>query len=127
MATPRTQQKILFIIEDEEETCDNCKENGSNADNFSSDSYYNRNKQLFKDRYQTNAESKRAYQSDYNLINSEKYSAYQKSYYEKRREKLLESKKEKVLCECGKMVSIGHLTCHKKTSIHIKRMNSMTK
>jgi len=127
MATPRAQQKMVFIIEEEEETCVECQEKGSvNADQMQ-DTYYNRNKELFKEKYKINAESKRAYQIDYNLINSEKYTAYQKSYYEQRREKLLESKKEKVLCECGKMVSVGHLTCHKKTNIHIKRINAMTK
>lgn len=104
-----TANKAIFIIEDEEDE----------------DTYYARNKDVFKERYMKNKENRKAYQSDYNLINSEKYSQYQKSYYEQKREALLESKRGKVACDCGKIVSIGHLTCHKKSSIHMKRMNAM--
>ena len=115
--------KIIFIIEDEDQEihCDNIKDDMSCKDK----TYYSRNKDIFKERYISNLENKRAYQIDYNLINNERYTEYQRSYYEKRREKLLESKKEKVMCECGKMVSLGHLTCHKKSNIHIKRMSSL--
>jgi hypothetical protein len=114
--------KIIFIIEDEDQEihCDNIKDDMSCKD----ETYYSRNKDIFKERYISNLENKRAYQIDYNLINNERYTEYQRSYYEQRREKLLESKKEKVMCECGKMVSLGHLTCHKKSNIHIKRINA---
>jgi hypothetical protein len=107
-----SSKDICFIIEDEDEQI-------IKNDN---ETYYSRNKDLFKERYTKNAENKRAYQTDYNLINNDKYTEYQKSYYQKRRDALLESKKEKIMCECGKIVSLGHLTCHKKTNAHIKRM-----
>jgi hypothetical protein len=122
------KKNIIFIIEngDEEELVnDTSSFHNSNINNYENDSYYARNKDMFKERYLSNLENKRAYQIDYNLINHEKYSEYQKNYYERRREKLLESKKEKVMCECGKMVSAGHMTCHKKSSIHFKRINAM--
>jgi hypothetical protein len=87
--------------------------------------YYEVNKDRIKERYQNNAESLIAYQKDYNLINHERYAEYQKNYYEQRKEKLLQAKKEKVTCECGKVVTVGHLTCHKKTNIHIKRLTKL--
>jgi hypothetical protein len=108
MTSNINQQKIVFVIEDD-------------ADDATT--YYSNNKNAFKERYLNNLESKRSYQIDYNLINNEKYNEYQKKYYEQRRESLLETKKEKVKCECGKMVSAGHLTCHKKTSIHLRLMS----
>jgi hypothetical protein len=110
-----SSKDICFIIEDEED------EQIVKNDN---ETYYARNKDVFKERYLKNVENKRAYQNDYNLINNDKYTEYQKSYYQKRRDTLLESKKEKVTCECGKIVSLGHLTCHKKTSSHTKRLIS---
>lgn len=103
---------ICFIIEDDED-----------ENNTANETYYSRNKDVFKERYLKNMENKRAYQSDYNLINNDKYSEYQKKYYQKRKDELLESKKERITCECGKIVSFGHLTCHKKTSSHYKRMS----
>ena len=104
------RRNVTFIIESDDE-----EDNETHT-------YYSRNKEAFRERYTNNIEVKRAYQNDYNLINNEKYTEYQRIYYEQRREKLLESKKEKVMCECGKMVSRGHMTCHKKSNSHIKRI-----
>jgi len=128
------KNKIIFIIENEDEDdnfndsqeirCDYEKNDIINDSEEVKNSYYSRNKDAFKERYMDNLENRRAYQNDYNLINHERYSEYQRSYYEQRREKLLESKKERIMCECGKMVSAGHMTCHKKSNIHIKRMNA---
>jgi hypothetical protein len=111
MSKRSNSQKVVFTIEND----DNDREEGS---------YYSRNKSMFKERYLNQLENKRAYQIDYNLINNEKYTEYQKNYYQNRKEKILENKKERVLCECGKIVSAGHLTSHKKSNIHFKRMNS---
>ena len=86
-------------------------------------SYYELNKEKIRERYQNNAEKLKAYQTDYNQANHDKYISYQKSYYEERKEELLRSKREKIICECGKKVSIGHMSCHKKTKIHLKKMN----
>ena len=88
-------------------------------------SYYEENKDKIKERYRNNADSLIAYQKEYNLINHEKVSEYQKNYYERRKEELLRAKKEKVTCECGKVVTIGHLSCHKKTNIHLKKLAKM--
>lgn len=88
-------------------------------------SYYETNKERVKERYLQNAEKNRAYQIEYNLINQDKYTEYQKTYYESKKEEILRTKKEKVTCECGKVVSLGHMTCHKKTNIHLKKMAAL--
>jgi hypothetical protein len=43
---------------------------------------------------------------------------YQKSYYESKKEEILRMKREKITCECGKLVSMGYMTAHKKTKKH---------
>jgi hypothetical protein len=112
----KKKQNIIFIIENDDD--DNEERSPSN------NTYYQRNKDTIKEKYAQKADKARAYQVEYNLINNEQYTAYQKNYYCQKREEILESKKEKVVCECGKMVSLGHMTCHKKTAIHLKRLNS---
>ena len=104
--------KIIFIIEED--------------DTPSPETYYSRNKEIIKEKYRKNAEKRLEYQTTYNLINYEKCAQYQKSYYEKRKRELLEKQAQKVLCECGRMVSLGHMFSHKKTNIHKKHMKNRT-
>jgi hypothetical protein len=85
-------------------------------------SYYQINKEKVRERYINNSEKLKAYQTEYNLINHEKYAEYQKIYYEKRKEDILREKKQKIVCECGKEVTMGHLSCHKKTTLHFKKL-----
>jgi ribosomal protein S27AE len=85
-------------------------------------SYYQLNKQKIQEQYATKREDKLAYQMEYNLINRDKYLDYQKTYYESKKEEILRTKREKVTCECGKSISMGHMTTHKKTNIHLKRL-----
>lgn len=73
--------------------------------------------------YLLNKKEKLEYQKYYHETNKEQYLDYQKNYYEKRKESLLAEKKEKVVCECGKVTSAGNLQCHRKTNIHTKIMN----
>ena len=84
--------------------------------------YYEANKEKVKQRYVDNVDRLKAYQIEYNNINHEKYIDYQRNYYEEKIEEILRAKKVKVVCECGKEVSLGHLSCHKKTNIHVKKM-----
>ena len=84
---------------------------------------YQKNKKEISEKYQKNAEKLIEYQTMYNYANHDKYLDYQKKYYEKRREKLLNEKKEMVTCECGKMVTQGHLNAHRKTNIHQKYLS----
>jgi hypothetical protein len=87
-----------------------------------SPTYYELNKERIHERYVNNAEKLKAYQTEYNQANRERYISYQKSYYEEKKEELLRAKKQKIVCECGKQVTLGHISCHKKTKIHLKKM-----
>jgi len=80
--------------------------------------YYQINKQKIQEQYAAKREDKLAYQIEYNLINRDKYLDYQKSYYESKKDEILRMKREKITCECGKLVSMGYMTAHKKTNKH---------
>ena len=75
--------------------------------------------------YLKNRDNKLQYQKEYNNKNKDTYLEYQKSYYDTKRLDILNKKKEKVICECGRSVSFGQLTAHKKTTLHMKQL--MTK
>lgn len=77
--------------------------------------------------YFKNRESKLQYQKEYNNKNKDTYLEYQKSYYDIKREDILNKKKEKVICECGRSISFGQLTNHKKTNLHLKNLNKNLK
>lgn len=74
--------------------------------------------------YLKNRDSKLQYQKEYNSKNKDNYLEYQKSYYDIKRDDILNKKKEKVICECGRTISFGQLTNHKKTNLHIKNLKS---
>jgi len=76
--------------------------------------------------YLKNRDSKLQYQKEYNSKNKDSYLEYQKSYYENKREDILNKKKEKVICECGRSISFGQLTNHKKTKLHLKHLQNTT-
>jgi len=85
---------------------------------MTNNTYYQTNKQKIHEQYASKREDKLAYQIEYNLINREKYLDYQKSYYESKKDEILRMKREKITCECGKLVSMGYMTAHKKTKKH---------
>lgn len=62
-------------------------------------------------------------EQDNNIINKKKKSF--KDYYGNPdfKNKHLQYIKEKVLCECGKLISRSNLSTHKKSKIHTKRLN----
>ena len=80
--------------------------------------YYQINKQKIQEQYAAKRDDKLAYQIEYNLINRDKYLDYQKSYYESKKDEILRMKREKTTCACGKLVSMGYMTAHKKTKKH---------
>jgi hypothetical protein len=85
---------------------------------MTNNTYYQINKQKIQEQYAAKREDKLAYQIEYNLINRDKYLDYQKSYYESKKDEILRMKREKITCECGKLVSMGYMTAHKKTKKH---------
>ena len=88
------------------------------TETMTNSTYYQINKQKIQEQYAAKREDKLAYQIEYNLINRDKYLDYQKSYYESKKEEILRMKREKITCECGKLVSMGYMTAHKKTKKH---------
>lgn len=46
-------------------------------------------------------------------------------YYYENRDELLEHYRQKIKCVCGKKLSIGSMTQHKKTKCHIKYMKKL--
>ena len=50
---------------------------------------------------------------------------YNKQYYEKNKARILKSISEKVLCECGKLQSKGHLSRHLKTKTHHNKLSKL--
>ena len=101
----RQHQDIIIKMAEETETMTN-------------NTYYQNNKQKIQEQYAAKREDKLAYQIEYNLINRDKYLDYQKSYYESKKDEILRMKREKITCECGKLVSMGYMTAHKKTKKH---------
>lgn len=80
------------------------------------------NTNLIPTYYLKNRDIKLQYQKEYNNKNKDTYLEYQKSYYDTKRLDILNKKKEKVICECGRSVSLGQLTSHKKTNLHKKQL-----
>ena len=66
--------------------------------------------------------SKEDYKKQYRIENKDKNIEYQKHYKFQNKDKLLEQRKQKITCECGCVVSRSHLTRHKTSNKHIKRM-----
>lgn len=50
---------------------------------------------------------------------------YHLEYYQKNKEKILEFRKIKVMCECGIESNKRHISRHKKTKLHIERMKEL--
>ena len=61
-------------------------------------------------------------QKQYYTVNKDKKTEQNKQYRIENKDKLLEQRKQKITCECGCVVSRSHLTRHKTSNKHIKRM-----
>jgi hypothetical protein len=92
----------------EEETCDD--------DETGKCGYYyrNRNKKL-------------EYQKKYNREQGDKIKNYNKDYYQKRREEILEKAKTKIICDCGCEVQLFNMNSHKKTKKHARALEQRKK
>lgn len=71
--------------------------------------YYQKHKEYIKERVKLNTEK-----------NKEKVAAYQKQYKEKNKDKIQARKSEYIECTCGKFVTRGHISSHKKSKYHIR-------
>jgi hypothetical protein len=70
--------------------------------------------------YYQHREEKLEYQKNYNRQKGDAIKDYNKSYYMKRREEILEKARTKVTCECGCVVQLFNMNSHKKTKKHIR-------
>jgi hypothetical protein len=65
-----------------------------------------------------NKEELSEYNKKYYTTTSEKKKTYNKKYYQRNKAYWTAKSKEKVLCECGRTISLFNTTSHKKTAIH---------
>jgi hypothetical protein len=70
--------------------------------------------------YYKHREEKLEYQKNYNRQRGDAIKDYNKSYYMKRREEILEKARTKVTCECGCVVQLFNMNSHKKTKKHVR-------
>ena len=70
-------------------------------------------KEQQKKYYQDTKESKKEYKKE-----------YLKKYYEANKQKILKQNAEKDTCECGSIISHGHMPEHRKSKKHIKYMDT---
>jgi hypothetical protein len=68
--------------------------------------------------YYKNRDRKLEYQKKYNKEQGDKIKNYNKDYYQKRRDEILEKAKTKIICECGCDVQLFNMNSHKKTKKH---------
>lgn len=72
--------------------------------------------------YYRNREKKLEYQKNYNREQGDKIKNYNKDYYQKKRQEILEKAKTKIICQCGCEVQLFNMNSHKKTKKHAKAL-----
>ena len=72
--------------------------------------------------YYKNRDKKLEYQKNYNREQGDKIKNYNKDYYQKRREEILEKARTKIMCECGCEVQLFNMNSHKKTKKHARAL-----
>ena len=77
--------------------------------------------------YYKNRDKKLEYQKKYNKEQGDKIKNYNKDYYQKRREEILEKAKTKITCECGCEVQLFNMNSHKKTKKHARALEQRKK
>jgi hypothetical protein len=76
-------------------------------------------KEYKKEWYEANREKILEEMKEYREANQEKIKEYQKKYRENNKEKNYEKAKEKVTCDCGRIVSKRNLSKHEKSQKHL--------
>ena len=77
--------------------------------------------------YYKNRDKKLEYQKKYNREQGDRIKNYNKDYYQKRREEILEKAKTKIICECGCEVQLFNMNSHKKTKKHARALEQRKK
>jgi hypothetical protein len=88
--------------------------------------YYYENKDKFKkyrddnkDKYKKYREDNKEKHKNWYENNKEELNEYSKKYHEEHREIINEKRKEKIICECGRIVRKDTITTHRKSLKHI--------
>jgi hypothetical protein len=83
-----------------------------------------------KEYYNKNKEQRQKYNREWHEKNKEQRKERDKIYYENNKEQISKKNKEigkkKVLCECGREVSLWGLSNHKTTQIHKQLLNNLS-
>ena len=75
--------------------------------------------------YYKHRDRKLEYQKKYNKEQGDKIKNYNKDYYQKRREEILEKAKTKIICECRCEVQLFNMNSHKKTKKHLRALDAI--
>jgi len=89
-----------------------------------------------KKRYEEKREELIEYQKNHHNDNREEYIDYQKKYYqetkdkkkkyqEENKDKIIERRDARIMCECGCEVKRGSISNHRKTEKHINKLNKL--
>ena len=93
--------------------------------------YRDENKELIKENkkkeYENNKEHIKARSSKNYYAKHDENKARNRQYRENNREKISEHNKEKVSCECGCILSRTHISRHRNTDKHKKKMEELNK
>lgn len=57
------------------------------------------------------------------INNKEKLTNYNKSYFVDNKDKIMDRRKVRITCECGKTVNYSYYNKHKTLPYHLKRVN----
>ena len=80
--------------------------------------------EYMKQHYVKNKDKRLECAKQYYTENKDKILESHNQYYNQKKDKILEYKKKKVTCECGCILTRGHLLRHKKTKKHLELMKN---
>jgi hypothetical protein len=86
---------------------------------------FERERERQKEYYKENKESIQEKIKKYHNKNKNKINEYKKKWYENNSERILEKRKKRIICECGREISVGNLIRHKRQDIHKRLMNEL--
>lgn len=91
--------------------------------------HYQKNKKtitkIHKQYYEKNKQKIIEQTKEYKEKHLEESKKWKKDWYEKNKERMLKEQAEKIVCECGSIISIGNKLRHLKTKKHLNYLNSI--
>ena len=68
--------------------------------------------------YQATKEQRKEYRREYQQTNKERIKEYKQEYQQTNKERIKEHKSQKIVCDCGSIVSMRDIAKHKRTKKH---------